>query len=141
MGPCMTSRSLRSPHRSALRIVLCVTRESKRVSQYALISALPVAWFWTETKMPRKTFCRLDYSYIFLWLLPVPWGTRKPPPKRKTLLDSPPLLVLLARGRRASGLDEGRTSPLEAGRVSDDYLLGRLGATSEKLLFRCFVLF
>src|SRR5579859_4438521 len=37
---------------------------------------------------------------------------------RKTLLDSPPLPALLKRGRRASGLDEGRTSPLEAGRVS-----------------------
>src|SRR5215469_160342 len=55
--------------------------------------------------------------------MPVPWGTREPPNARKTLLDSPPLLVSLARGRRASGLDERRTSPLEAGRVSAYYII------------------
>jgi hypothetical protein len=37
---------------------------------------------------------------------------------RKTLLDSLPLLVFLVGGRRASRLDEGRTFPLLAGRVS-----------------------
>src|SRR5215469_2650374 len=119
MGPCMRSRSWPSPHSSLPRIVQAVGHASKRVSPSAPTSVLPVPWSWIETKMPRKTSCTLVSSSFCSGLLPVPWGTREPPPKRKTLLDSPPLPVLLVGERRASGLDEGRTFPLLAGRVSD----------------------
>src|SRR5215469_1703858 len=74
---------------------------------------------WIETKMPRSTSCMQDSPSCCFRLLSVPSGRWEPPSIRKTLLDSPPLLVLLVRGRRASGLDEGRTSRFLSRRVSD----------------------